>query len=164
MAQLAKGFNNTQTPNKKQPVKPTNTIKEYPSQKGYTHPTSNITNHSYPHPASYTIPTQNRFAPLDNQSLDPNYYHQRQGPNSYSSRPPRGHYRGNYRGRSSSYQNHYQQGGGIKGVEGTLQNPTHGTHIPQRIFRKTGPRGRGRKKKKVRSITTAIFNLTNIVF
>lgn len=46
----------------------------------------------------------------------------------------------------------------------TIQNSTHNTTVPQRIYKKRGKRGRGRKKKKTRQLNTGIFNLTGLNF
>lgn len=110
VAQLATNFkNNSHTPVKK-PAKPPNNTKNYPSQNSNTHSFQNA--NPYPYPAPYSVPTQNRFLPLDTRSPDYNYQYYGQGSNQYPSRPPRGHFRGNFRGRSSSHQNYHQRGGG----------------------------------------------------
>lgn len=129
VAQLANNFETNSHTSAKKSGKPPTHLKNCPPQNINTYPSQNA--NSYPYPAPYSVPTQNRYTSLDTRSSEYGYQYYIQGPNQYQFRPPRGNFRGNFRGRPLPYQNYHQRGGGWRGWKEPYRIPPTAPQYPK---------------------------------
>lgn len=119
----------------------------------------------YPPPGTYTythplaVGEGNRYAPLDNRAPDSYYYEPYR--HQYPPRPPRGGFRGNFRGRPRPYYNQYQGGG--RGCKEAYRIPPKSPQYPKEPSEREADEEEVERKRK-RKLAEGIYNLAGVEF